>query len=247
MPNFIPIRDYSFRIMDALIDAHGLEGPFLDAGCGLGNFAKHLAQRGWKGTAIDSSAEAVRAAEATLQGYPVQMQCGDLMELSGNYRTIISIAVLEHVQDDMELLRRFRQCFVAQGGWLILAVPTNPEQEWRWDDDFYGHYRRYTKENLRQLLAKCGFEMLEFCDYTFPIFWAMRRAYTRLLPRKKPRSTVPLENTAVSSLNNAWELGRLSNVVAALPVWGAVSAIQRLFRHGTHGFEAMIVARTIEQ
>jgi SAM-dependent methyltransferase len=244
MVSFAPLKKYVLQVMDELIDAHGLEGPFLDAGCGRGDVAQHLAQRGWEGMAIDFSPEAVQVAQKNLQGYPVQAQVGNLMEITREFRTIVSCTVIEHVKDDAALLRQFRRC-MPRGGGLILSMPTNPACEWRWDDDYYGHYRRYEKDKLQHLLADCGFEMLELCDYTFPVFWAMRRVYVRLFPVKKPLSAIPEENTAMSSLRDAFEMGPLARIVAALPVWGLVFALQRPFRHGGRGFEAILVARAI--
>jgi hypothetical protein len=124
-------------------------------------------------------------------------------------------------------------------------MPTNPEHEWRWDDDCYGHYRRYRKGDVRRLLADCGFEMLEFWDYTFPVFWAMRRAYTNILPARQPEHAVPELNTMSSGLREAANVGALSRFAAALPVWPAIYALQRLFRTGPHGFEAMLLARSL--
>jgi len=230
--------------MDELIGRYGLEGPFLDAGCGQGDVALHLAKRGWQGLAADFSPEAVRAAACNLAGYPVQTRSGDLMELSGKFHTIVNCTVIEHVKDDAALLRQFRSC-LPDGGWLLLSMPTNPEKEWRWDDDYYGHYRRYTTAGLHKLLHEAGFEIVEVCDYTFPVFWAMRRVYTRILPVKKPLSDVPEENTAASSLQNAYEAGPLSKLVAAVPIWPLIYALQRLFRHGSRGFEAILIARAV--
>ena len=245
MTNFVPLKNASLRVMDELIGAHGIQGPFLDAGCGRGDVSEHLAKMGWEGTAADSSPDAVNVAKDALKNYPsVRVETGDLMKITGSFRTIVSTSVIEHVRDDVGLLRHFRGCFLPQGGWLILVVPTNPTREWRWDDAYYGHYRRYDKLGLQRLLSECGFAMLDFCDYTFPVFWAMRRAYTRFLPPKAPLSAIPEENTAASSLQSAWDMGLLSRVVAALPVWPAVAAMQKPFRHGSRGFEAVVVAAT---
>lgn len=248
MPNFTPLKNYTLRLIDSMITAHGLQGPFLDAGCGRGDVARHLAQRGWEGLAVDFSPEAIQIAQDMLRDYPIQTQTVDIMDVSGNFRTIISSTVIEHVQDDAALLRHFHRLLTNStynGGWLIISMPTNPDREWRWDDNFYGHYRRYTKEQVEQLLKECGFQMLEFCDYTFPVFWAMRRAYTRLFPAKKPSSAVPEKNTAESSMKSAWNMGILSRFVEILPVWSVVYSLQKPFRHGKRGFEAVAIAQAL--
>jgi hypothetical protein len=97
---------------------------------------------------------------------------------------------------------------------------------------------------MQQLLAKCGFEMVEFQDYTFPVFWALRRAYTRLMPVKAPEHETPEENTASSGFDAAGS-GALFRLAAALPIWSAAFAVQKMFRHSGRGFEAMLLARAI--
>jgi len=49
--------------------------------------------------------------------------------------------VLEHIKNDQQVLRKLSSLLV-KGGFLVMAVPSNPD-EWSWDDDFYGHFRRY--------------------------------------------------------------------------------------------------------
>ncbi|MFY9287443.1 MAG: class I SAM-dependent methyltransferase [Alphaproteobacteria bacterium] len=243
MASFAPLKNYVLRIMDGFIDAYGLHGPFLDAGCGQGDVALHLSKRGWEGSAIDFSPEAIVYAKEALKHTKVEVDVGDLMNLSGQYQTIVSCDVIEHVRDDQALLKKFHSLLLPQG-WLILSVPTNPACEWRWDDEYYGHYRRYDRAALEKQLANNGFYLVKFYDCTFPFFWLMRRLYT-LLPAKKPVSSVPEDNTAASSIQKAWELGFVSRLISALPIWWLVYALQKPFRNGKCGFEAVILARAI--
>lgn len=242
MTSFAPLKNYCLSIMDGMIERHGLKAPFLDAGCGQGDVAKHLAQRAWRGMAIDRSEAATQRATENLKNSNVDVRCCDIQDVTESFATIVSLHVIEHVRDDAAMVRHFFERLLP-GGFLLLAVPTNPLSEWRWDDDFYGHYRRYSKEGLETLLSQNGFQMLEFCDYTFPFFWAMRRLYTRLFPVKKPQGATPEDNTALSSLQNAYDLGVTARLVAALPIWGVVAWLQTFFRYGQRGFEAVILAQ----
>ena len=65
-----------------------------------------------------------------------------LSEVTGSWNTIILWDVLEHIDDDAAALRTIER-LLRPGGRLLIAVPSNP-REWRGDDDFYGHFRRYT-------------------------------------------------------------------------------------------------------
>lgn len=250
MPNFVPFKNYSLRMIDQLIAMHGLEGPFLDAGCGRGDVALHLAQRhGWCGLAVDFSDAALGAARQALAGHLVQVRAADLTALEGPFRTTVMCTVIEHIKDDRAVLQHLRGCIGGaagdRDGHLIISMPSNPATEWRWDDEFYGHYRRYTREDVDQLLRDSGFQMLEFWDYTYPVFWAMRRAYTALLPARKPLDEMPETNSASSAMQNAWDMGLATRMITALPIWPLVFSWQERYKHGAAGFEAIALARAI--
>lgn len=251
MPNFVPFKNYSLRMIDQLIASHGLSGPFLDAGCGRGDVAEHLARRhGWQGLAVDFSEEALGAARDALRGHPVEVRAADLLSLEGAFRTIVMCTVIEHIKDDRAVLRHLRECMVCgdggdRDGHLIISMPSNPATEWRWDDDFYGHYRRYTRDDVDRLLCDSGFQMIEYWDYTYPVFWAMRRVYTALLPARAPMADVPEANSASSAVQNAWDMGLLTRAVTALPLWPMVFRWQERYKHGSAGFEAIALARAL--
>ncbi len=250
MPNFVPFKNYSLRMIDQLIEGHGLQGPFLDAGCGRGDVSLHLARKHkWGGLAVDFSDAALGTARQALAGQGVDVRAADLLTLAGRYRTIVMCTVIEHIKDDRAVLRHLRGCIGgtdgSNDGHIIISMPSNPATEWRWDDDYYGHYRRYTKDDVGRLLADSGFQMLEYRDYTYPVFWAMRRVYTALVPAKKPAAEIPEDNSAASAMQNAWDMGLVTRVITGLPVWPLVFRWQERHMYGEPGFEAIAVARAV--
>jgi SAM-dependent methyltransferase len=247
MPNFVPVRDYTMKLIDEMIGEHGLSAPFIDIGCGQGDVSLHLSRRhSWEGIAADSSEGAAAAARRQLAGTRVAVDERPLGEILGEFRTVVMSTVIEHIEDDHAAIAQVRGLLPDSpgGGHLIISMPTNPTSEWRWDDDFYGHYRRYTRASVDHLLSSNGFEMLEFWDYTFPFFWAMRRAYTRAMPAKRPLDDVKEVNTADSSLSSAWEAGTTTSVLSRVPVWPLVQRLQKRYRDGDRGFEAIALAVT---
>jgi len=247
MANFPPFKKHIINLIEEMIDIHGLSGPFLDIGCGIGDISLPLAKRGLAGEAIDFSATAINEAKKNLQPYRVDTRVADLFEIKQQFKLIILTTVIEHIKEDTRALKHLRSCLPAEPGQghLILSMPINPKKEWRWDDDFYGHYRRYDQHELVQQLQTCGFRVIEFWDYTWPVFWLMRRLYTKILPRKLPQEAIKESNTAASSLHSAWEIGCGSRLLSRLPVWSLVYAIQRPWRKKLRGFEAIILAQTI--
>jgi len=218
---------------------------FLEVGCGRGDGSAWLAARGWHGLAIDFSPVAIAAARSRLAAFPhVDVAEMALADVRGEYACVILWDVLEHIEDDREALRLVARV-LAPGGHVVIAVPSNP-REWRWDDEIYGHWRRYTVDDLRAKLGDAGLPALAFYDFTFPVFWAMRRAYTRL---KSPPPSPPADRedaTKASAGVNAWDVPGLSGWLdRTAPLWAPVHRVTfRLFRGATgRGHEFFALAR----
>ena len=244
MANFVPLKNYMLYCLDRCIEQYHLVGPFLEIGCGTGDVSAHLARKGWQGTAIDFSDAAIGAARATLAKFPgVVVNKQALSDVTGTWDTILMWDVLEHIEDDGGALRTVRR-LLNPGGRLLLAVPSNP-REWRWDDEFYGHFRRYTVADLSARLSSAGLEPESFWDFTYPVFWAMRRAYTRV-KRAAPLTDDKEASTKASATRNAWDLPFVSRALDRTgALWWPVYWLQfRMFRNATaKGHEFFALAR----
>lgn len=203
MANFPPLKQYILFCLDRLSQNIPLESPFLDVGCGVGDVSLHLAQNGMKGKAIDLSEAAVLNAQATLKGREVVAERKTLAEENGSYKTVLLIDVLEHLSDDAGALLQAARLLSPKGK-LVLTLPSNP-REWRWDDDFYGHIRRYSAGTIRRKLKEAGFEPLIIWDFTFPFFWLMRRVYTLVQKHPASENESAHAKTIKSSQRNAWK------------------------------------------
>jgi hypothetical protein len=115
-----------------------------------------------------------------------------------------------------------------------------------WYDDTYGHVRRYTPEGVCTLLEGLDLEVLACWDFTFPVFWVMRRAYTRL---KRPPPMVGdsmRERSEKSPSVNAWSMPVIGAILSYDSfIWRAVYRLQfRFFRNWVHaGHEMILIAR----
>lgn len=245
MANFQPLKKYMFYCLDRCIEAEQLEPPFLDVGCGVGDVSLHVAKRQWPGVAIDFSDLAVERARKTLTAFPaVSVQKCELTNMQGSFRTIFLWDVLEHIEDDEAALRSIGS-LLAPGGKLIIAVPSNP-REWRWDDAFYGHFRRYTQEDLSRKIVGAGMQPILFWDFTFPIFWILRRLYTFIKRPPKVDAANKEARTKESATVNAWDIPVISFILNHSSfVWRVIYAVQfRVFRGATaRGHEFFAVAK----
>ena len=127
----------------------------LEVGCGNGNFTALIAQYCSQLVAVDLNADYVAQTKQRLSQYEhVEVIAADATEMDSaqTFDTIILLDVLEHIEDDADLLLRLRRQ-LAPGGTLLLKVPAiaalyNPL------DAAVGHYRRYTSQTLRQAILK---------------------------------------------------------------------------------------------
>ena len=87
------------------------------------------------------------------------------------WNSILSVNVLEHIEaDEAELHSYFRLLEVSQGR-LCLFVPARPEIYAPIDRDF-GHFRRYTRPELRSKLERAGFVIKQMRYYNLIGYFA---------------------------------------------------------------------------
>ena len=230
------------RLIDRLAVIHGMQGPFLDAGCGSGDVSLHLARSGWTGTAVDfSDVAVVESSERLREHQTVSVIHGDLLDLElSPARTVVLMDVIEHVQDDDTMLRRLSD-LVLPGGHLVVTVPVNPA-EWRWDDEFYGHYRRYVREDFTAMIARSGLSVLSVWDCSFPLFWGMRRVYTAILRDRDGPVRSLGDRTKRSSQRSAWNFSPASAWIDSFIMATRLYHVQYPFRRGPWGCEILLVA-----
>jgi SAM-dependent methyltransferase len=150
-----------------------LRGNVLEVGAGIGQITAELL----KNPAIRRlvSIEPDRKFFARLSAaFPAhQVIAGTIEDLKGDesWNAILNVNVLEHIEDDERELAVYRQKLAREKGTLCLFVPARPEIYAPIDKDF-GHFRRYTKPDLREKLERAGFEILKLRYYNFAGYFA---------------------------------------------------------------------------
>ena len=145
------------RILDRTLRAQATAAVprprILEIGCGTGVVVDHLGARGHDIWGVELGRPGLGAAVrdrittgTTAEALPEAFRAG--------VDTLMFLDVIEHVPDDMALLRDAVAAF-PRCGRVIVTVPARPEV-WSAHDTHYGHFRRYTGASLRRSLEGAG-------------------------------------------------------------------------------------------
>jgi SAM-dependent methyltransferase len=149
-------RAIFLRLLDRYLPpADRGERRLLDVGCGSGAMLAHLERYG-SPTGIESDEETVR--QSRLRGTDA-VQLGNAPPLPfepDTFDVVTALDVLEHVDDDVELLREIRRT-LRPGGLLLLSVPAY-QFLWGLQDEVAHHRRRYIAREVRERVVAAGLE-----------------------------------------------------------------------------------------
>lgn len=168
-------------------------GDFVECGAGTGNFTRVFLDRGFFGHCYDLSDENRRTIERNLAAYDNVEVIDSLADLGDRqFPYLVSVEVLEHIEDDEAALRRWSR-FLRPGGKILLTVPAH-QRKFGPDDRQMGHVRRYEKLQLAALLERCGYHNIEIVNYGFPLGNITRVVRDAMLRRSRPdEETDPVE------------------------------------------------------
>lgn len=160
--------DFRARNLNELLSRYIVPGTVLDVGCGSGGMLAWLLEQGHDASGIDSSDPVIDSARSllTARGHePSRVKNArieDLAVAGALVDNVLSMDCLEHQADDREMFSNLVRV-LRPGGRLIVTVPAVPAL-FSERDRTYGHYRRYTREQLRAL---CEREPLRLDDLRY--------------------------------------------------------------------------------
>jgi len=135
----------------------------LEVGCGLGNFSDHLKDRELV-VGIDADEDCLSrwrerfADRPKYVGHVLNAESPDLVEMrSYGIDSIACLNVLEHIEDDQQVLRNMH-ALLPDGGRAVLLVPAF-EALYGEIDARLSHFRRYTRVSVRRIAESAGFRV----------------------------------------------------------------------------------------
>jgi len=144
---------------------HKSKGKLIDVGCGSGYVLDCAKKNGFQVEGVEISKEAANVARTK---FDAKVKVGDLLEL--NYPTecadvITMFHVIEHLGKPNEYIKKCKS-MLKKGGLFVGIVPNTESnrsrlfgQKFVFDPPF--HFSYFTKETLKKMLEKNGFEVLE--------------------------------------------------------------------------------------
>jgi SAM-dependent methyltransferase len=140
-------------------------GNLLEIGCGTGQVLQAIRQAlpaaRFCGTEIHSRGLAYAAKE--LPGVELLQIDARALPFAEEFDVVCAFDVIEHVDDDVGVLRQLFQSCRAGGG-IVLTVP---QHRWLWSfrDELACHKRRYFRAELEAKVREAGFEVLRSTSF----------------------------------------------------------------------------------
>lgn len=159
----------------------------LEIGCGLGTYTELMLDYGCTVLANDLDQEAIEICEDKFQGRQVSFVAGDISEpgIIGVINlfqpdSLVMIQVLEHIENDHLLLQTLAGIGHSRTK-LVVIVPALQSLYGPMDSDA-GHFRRYGKHDLANIVRSTGWEV-DYFSYFNPVgaigWWVNNRLMGR--------------------------------------------------------------------
>jgi len=144
------------------------EGPAVDAGAGSGHFSALLSRRISPLLLLEGGKENLATLHHRFMHSPGvsirEVDLNDCVDAISSFRarSIFTLDVLEHLEDDRRVLSQFHAALPINGK-LYIKVPA---LQWLYGpvDEASGHFRRYDRNALRAAVESAGFRVLR-CEY----------------------------------------------------------------------------------
>ena len=164
--------------------AEPLRGQVLEVGAGIGQITGMLLQNPAITQLVSIEPDPKFCTRFRVALPAQRIVQGTIEDLPGDeaWNAILSVNVLEHIQEDERELAIYREKLAHEKGSLCLFVPARPEIYAPIDRDF-GHFRRYTKPELRAKLERAGFEVVRLRYYNFVGYFAWWLSFCALKKR----------------------------------------------------------------
>lgn len=142
----------------------------LELGAGIGNLSRHLCRMRRRYVASDIDLQHLARLRNRFQdrpGFEIRTcnleTVDDFRVFAGQMDSVVCLNVLEHVREDVAGLRNIHSA-LRPGGTAIVLVPQD-QAIYGSLDRVLGHFRRYSKEELKGKMEQAGFQVDRILDF----------------------------------------------------------------------------------
>ena len=219
-------------------------GCFLEIGSGNGDLTSFFIRKNFYGKCYDIGSEtrAILKEIFAFKNSDIIEVLDGLEELSESYFDyLFAFEVLEHIEDDMNALLSWSR-YLKREGVLLISVPAHMKA-FGPEDDAVGHYRRYEKKSLYNLVESCGYKDIAIYNYGFPLGNLTRKISLFLDKKEEDKKELTMEQKSIMSgierkkITN--KISFLFNEYAIFPFF----VIQRMFYNRDLGDGYVLFAR----
>lgn len=171
-----------FPYIRRFLDGLDATSEIVEVGCGQGAMATYLAQRfHYLGFEPDTLSFQVTEQRLERLGRG-RVENTVLPSLPASpVDALFAFEVLEHLEEDALALQTWAR-WLRPGGSMVLSVPANPER-FGPSDEWVGHYRRYSRSLLTDLLFGVGAADVTVYSYGFPLGYLLEAVRNRVAVR----------------------------------------------------------------
>ena len=165
----------------------------------------------------------------------------ELPEEGRKYDYVVACEVLEHIEDDVKELKKWKK-YLKNTGKMIVSVPAH-QKRWGENDVYSGHYRRYEKKELMEKFLAAGMRIEKIYTYDFPACLLLDGMRDRSRGRKINRENLKKsreEFTKSSGIER--DFGVVARVLSHPALWYPVVKLEELFYRTDLGSAYILMA-----
>ncbi len=179
-----------------LFEEKGVKPEILDAGCGFGQYDRFMLRKlnPEHILAVDVKEDYLEDCrdyfKKQIKKGRISFEKADLLDFSeGSYDFVLCVDVLEHIEEDVKVMRNLKKC-LKPGGYLLMHSPSDLAEEDAGGDEFFvdEHARAgYSTQELRSKFKQAGLKTVAI-RYTYGTWghmaWVMMIKWPMLLLNK---------------------------------------------------------------
>lgn len=180
----------------------------LDIGAGAGHFINIAMKQGLKAIGIEYDNKLILLGKKIYGNkLPIKnMDIEDVEKITLKFENITMIDVLEHIKDDEKILIKIKSKLVENGRFIILVPANNYLYSQR--DKNIGHYRRYSKNQLKLKLEKTGYKIIKIRYWNmlgfFPYLIVEKLLNKRISSNLRAKKEKGITKKTIQYLINLW-------------------------------------------